>query len=740
MSLPESTESSTGFQQYWLILKRHSLPAAIVFAVVLALTAISLVLQKPVYEAQGKLLFRKTSPSSSITEVGREIGQLDTLRDQNSPVDTEAEVIRSLPIIKKTINRLELKDQDGDLLKPEKFLRRLNVSDVKKTDVLQIAYRDTEPKRAATVVNTLMAAYLENNLLANRAEAGAAREFIQEQLPKAKASLRQTELELRQFKENNQVVNLDEEAKSAVGVIADLQKQLATLEIGLADATAQSEVLRNQLGSNLKNVGTVTSISQFPAVQDVLREIQQIESQLAVERSRFREEFPNIVSLKRKKASLERLLQQRLKQAVGSQEQIASSNLQNSGFDQKLTEEFVRAEARRLGLSSQLAALSRVQATYRQRLNTLPGLEQKQRELERQLQASQSTYLLLQQRLQEIRLAENQNIGNARIISTAIPPEEPIAPRKALFLVTGMMLGSTLAIATAIALETIDKSIRTVSDAEKVFGYNLLGVIPVLKKSAKISLRDRSLDRPTPEIVVSESGRSPLYQAYCVLQANLKFLNSDKQVKTIVVTSSVPKEGKSMVSANLAVTIAQMGRKVLLVDGDMYHPIQHKIWKLPNDLGLSNIIVGQTEPRTTIKKITANLHVLTSGIIPPNPIALLDSQRMASLVSLFSTNYDYIIIDSPALNAATDAAILGKMADGVLLVVRPGVVDTVSAARAKGFLERSNQHVLGLAINGLIPENEAYSYYPLSNKHAEADAVTTESYSPLTTAKKELRS
>lgn len=730
MSLPESTESGVKLQQYWLLFKRHYLPTSIVFGVVVALTGITLVLQKPTYEAEGKLLFRKNSPSSSyLPEVGKGIGELQPLKQENSPVDTEAEILRSLPIIKKTITRLELKDESGQLLKPEEFLRRLDVTDVKKTDVLQITYRDADPSKAAAVVNTLMAVYLENNLLANRSEAVSAREFVQKQLPKAEASLRQSESELRQFQERNRVVDLTEEKRAAVAILADMQRQAASANAGLADAKAQSDVLKQQLGETLNSARSVTSISQLPAVQGVLKEIQQVESQLAIEQSRFQADFPNVVSLKQKKASLEQLLKQRLKQLVGEQKPFTENSLQNSEFDQKLTEDFVRAEARRLGLSSQIAAISSVQSSYRERLSQLPQLEQMQRALERRIQTAQSTYLLLQQKLQEIRIAENQNIGNARVISAAIPPEEAVAPRKLLYLVTGTMLGGILATATALVLEKLDKSLRSVNDARKVFGYTLLGVIPALKKSEKIFLRDRSLERATPEILVQESPRSPFSQAYRMLQANLKFLNSDKQLKAIVVTSSVPKEGKSTVAANLSVTIAQMGRKVLLVDADMYRPLQHKIWELPNHLGLSNIIVGQTEPKTAIKKITANLHILTSGVTPPNPMALLDSQRMASLITVFSANYDYTIIDAPALNAAADAAILGKMTDGVLLVVRPGVVDTAAAICAKEFLEKSGQHVLGQVVNGFNPDSEQYSYYDLSSQPEDDGVALVESQS-----------
>jgi capsular exopolysaccharide synthesis family protein len=196
-----------------------------------------------------------------------------------------------------------------------------------------------------------------------------------------------------------------------------------------------------------------------------------------------------------------------------------------------------------------------------------------------------------------------------------------------------------------------------------------------------------------------------------MLQANLKFLSSDKEIKAIVVTSSLPKEGKSEISANLAATMAQVGRRVLLVDADMRHPSQHHIWALTNAVGLSNILVGEAEFNTAVQQVMPRLDVLPSGVIPPNPVALLDSKRMASLIETFSRNYDFVIVDTPPLIGVADAPILGKMADGILLVVRPSVVDSPNAKAAKEFLARTGQNVLGLVANGVIIKNEPDSYF-----------------------------
>ena len=193
-----------------------------------------------------------------------------------------------------------------------------------------------------------------------------------------------------------------------------------------------------------------------------------------------------------------------------------------------------------------------------------------------------------------------------------------------------------------------------------------------------------------------------------MLQANLKFLSSERALKAVVVSSSVPKEGKSTVSANLAAAIAQLGRRVLLVDADMRCPVQHHIWNINNVAGLSNVIVSQTEFQNTVQEVMTNLDVLTAGVMPPNPMALLDSQRMASLVNYFTQVYDFVIIDAPPLVVAADALTLGKMTDGILLVARLDLLDFSSAASAKEALDRSYQKVLGLVVNGVNMPNQHY--------------------------------
>lgn len=709
------------FQKLWLILKRRWLPAAGVFGCILGIAVVIACLQKPSYKAEGKLLIEKIDHTVDVTGLGEEIGKIENLANQSNPLKTEIEVINSIPILQKTIDTLNLKDEEGSILKPKDMKEQLKLKNIPLTDTVQIFYDSTDPQEAAAVINKIMNLYIENSINTNRAAAVAADEFIGKQLPHSRAIVRKTELALRQFEEKNHILDLNQEATSAVAVNHELEKEITHTQAALADANTRSAMLQKQVGTNSQNSIAVNSLNQSAGVQKILDELQQVESQLAVQETRFVAGHPSVQALQNKRTALKSLLQERVAQSLGTQRQVSNGNLQIGESKQKLAEDFVKSEVDRLGLVSRLASLSNAESVNKQRFNVLPKLKQRQRELERELEVAQSTYKTLLQKQQEVRVAANQSMGNARVIESALVPEKISLKKPAIILFLGLMLGTLCSGATIIILEVRDKYIKTLKETKEMFSYTFLGAIPYLKNKATRRGKETEL---IPELPVKDAPRSPISEAYRMLQANLKFLSSDKQLQVITVTSSVPGEGKSTVSANLAVAKAELGHRVLLVDGDMRRPMQHHIWGLTNAEGLSDAIVGQVELNAAVKKVMPNLDVLTAGVIPPNPLALLDSKRMASLIA-DSQTYDFVIFDAPPLVVAADALTLGKMTDGVLLVARPGVVDSGSAATAKDSLERSEQKVLGLVVNGVIPENESDSYFYFSKEYyVEEDSTS----------------
>ncbi|MBW4433649.1 MAG: polysaccharide biosynthesis tyrosine autokinase [Pelatocladus maniniholoensis HA4357-MV3] len=712
-------------QKYLLVLQRRWMTAVGVFGAVVTLALLYAFSLKPTYTAQASLLI-KTNRASSLTGLGEDIGRLESLVRENSPVDTQAKIVISVPVIQETITSLSLKNDEGEPLTVEELLENLKVEGVKGTDVLEISYTNENPQLAAKVINKVVDTYIKQNIQANREEATSAGRFILQQLPKTEEAVQKAELALRRFKEKNKVIVLQEEATAAVNTISKLEDEIAQAQAQLVDANARLEKLQNQARVNSQEAVSAVDLSQVAGTQQVLKELQEAQTELTVARTRYLPGHPTVSNLEEKVSALKNLLQQRVEQVGGNNPQISTANLQMGEVRQKLIEDLANTDKERAGLEKRLADLRNTWSLYKQRANIMPRLEQTQRELERKLKAAQTTYETLLTRLQEINVAENQNIGNARIISPALVPDEPSGTRKALIVLGGGVLGILLGIIAALTSDLIDRSIKTVREARELFQYTLLGVIPSVSRSDKSSYSVEGLDRPVPRVVGRDIPHFPVGDAYQMLQANLKFL-SDKQLKAITVTSSIPKEGKSEVSANLAVAMAEVERRVLLVDADMRHPIQHHIWQLSNKKGLSNIIVDQVPLESVVHEVMPNLHVLTSGVIPPNPVALLDSDRMATLVANFTKDYDCVIFDAPPLAGTADAAVLGKLADGILLVVRPEVVDFASASAAKEFLTQSGQKVLGMVINAVSVKRERDSYFYYGKNSVESTSVSKKS-------------
>lgn len=707
------------FQKYFQVVQRRWLPACGVFGISVALATLYAFSLKPSYQADGTLLI-KTNNTSSLTGLGQDIGKIEALNQQSSPSETQTKIITSNQVIIETIKQLNLKKNQGKPLSIKEFKANLKVDTTKGTDLIQVSYQDVDPKMSALVVNTLMDIYLKRNIQDNRAEASAAGTFVDNQRPRAAKTVQAAELELRRFKEANKVINLEEEATASVNAIARLEDQIAQTQAQLADATARVKTLQEQANITSQQAVTSSSLSQVPGVQQVLTQLQEAQSQLAQEKTRFLPNHPNVINLEERVAALNALLEQRIGQ-VDKNQQIRAENLQLGNLRQKLMEEYTQAEVQRAGLAKQAASLSKQWLAYKQRANILPRLEQKQRELERKLKAAQSTYENLLIREQEIRVTENQNIGNARIVSYALVPDSPAGPRKFLLIAAGVVVGIISGITTAFALDLVDSSLKTIKEVRELFSYTVLGIIPLIPRNSKKNIEIQERGRDVPQIVGRDTPLYPFSDAYQMLQANLKFLGSDHELKTMVVSSSVCGEGKSEVSANLAVAMAQVGRRVLLVDADMRCPVQHHIWGLTNATGLSNVLVNQVSFNLAVEEVIPNLHILQAGVLPPNPVALLDSKRMAALVEAFAKHYDVVIFDAPPLSGIVDAAVLSKLADGILLVVRPGVVNWNQASAAKEFLIQSEQKVLGMVINGVNVKREPDSYFYYSRDLGETD-------------------
>jgi capsular exopolysaccharide synthesis family protein len=278
-------------------------------------------------------------------------------------------------------------------------------------------------------------------------------------------------------------------------------------------------------------------------------------------------------------------------------------------------------------------------------------------------------------------------------------------------MMAGSLAGILLSAAVVYLLEKIDKRIKSVEQVRELFEYTLLATIPDFSKTNRSVNAIATSDERRLAIPVLERSHSFITESYRMLHANLTFFNSDKLMQVIVVTSSVPKEGKSTTVANLAAVIANLGYRVLVVDADLRRPSQHEIWQIPNEAGLKNFIATRGDlSNPIIQKVMDNLYVLSAGAMNSSSSVFIDSRSIAGLIRQCRNKYDYVIFDTPPLAVTADAHILGKIADGVMLVTRPSIADSINSKQAKESLDGSGQNIVGIVVNGVIPEKEFHSY------------------------------
>ncbi len=703
-----------------LIVQRRWIPALITLMIISILGIIATYNIKPVYEAKTKLKFKNINYNSFLKDLASEETTVFSETEQANFVRTEVELIRSVPLIKKTISDLQLTNKQGELITFQQFQKQLQVKQIETTDIVEISYKDSDSKIVAQVVNTLITNYIDNNIFAKRKELALSKDFLNDRLSKTEATLKQVEESIVKIKEEHQIFAPQEAATHLAQTLEEVSRKIITNRSEIAKLKSQSRLITSKLGMNSDNALITVTFNQSLAVQNLTQQLQELELQLIKERSNFTEKNSRISEIQREIKLKQELLQKQIYEIVGDQEVIL---LKNSDLDiiQELTLELIKLEANNIALAEELEYLVQIEQEKSQKASLIPQFELQLRQLERKLNTSQNAYDLLFNKLHKIEFAEQQNISNVRVISSEIIPQKFVNFYFVYYLVS-LLLGLMAAIGVIYLLEITDNSLKSVEEAKKFFGCTWLGIIPVISgKPRGCAVREADLSKiakvnkkTIPQLIVKENPVSKIHESYQILYSNLQFIRSQNQIKTIVITSAIAQEGKSSIAANLAYTMAQRGENVLLIDANFHSPTQYKIWDIYHNIGLTNLLAEQISPQLVIQKVMTNLDVISSGEIDSSSATILDSPSMQSFIDNCSTIYDCIIIDSPALDITADAITLGKIADGILLIVQAGLVNRSQANFAKELLDRSGQNILGLVLNKFNTQVEAHIYHSQS--------------------------
>lgn len=375
-----------------------------------------------------------------------------------------------------------------------------------------------------------------------------------------------------------------------------------------------------------------------------------------------------------------------------------------------------RYGASKASLETQLAQLDlQIQQTS-QALNDASTTETEISRLEAIQAQYRQTYAYLLQSYEAVRLAEAQSTSSVIQVETASIPQNPIRPKVMTNTMLAAAVGLMLAVGVIFLVEALDDTLRSPDEIARMLGVPILGVIA-------------RFDSADPNPVSAVQPRSPVAEAFRSLRTNIQFASVDYPLHTLLVTSPSPSDGKSTVAANLAVVLAQSNRRVAVMDADLRRPKVHKIMRLANRRGVSDLFVQQTPflDGTLQKTETANLFAITSGSLPPNPSELLGSEKMSEIMRQVGEQVDLIILDTPPVLAVTDAAVLATRVDGVLLVVKPGQTKLAAAKQAVEQLRRVGANILGIVLNEVEIKRSRYYhykgyYYAYYDSYGEPDA------------------
>jgi capsular exopolysaccharide synthesis family protein len=574
----------------------------------------------------------------------------------------------------------------------------LDVTIMRNTSLVEIAATAPSAELAASVANAVADSYIDWNIESRFKNIGQSSQFLASQIEQAKAEIEAKEKDLLAFGRQKEIVASDTEANPALQKLESVSRDLAS---AVADRVAK-EARYEELRSTPPEVLAETSSTEVAVMR---AEIQRLEREYSDKSSIYKPEWPAMQQLKSQIDSM--------RETLRSSVSAGASKIVQAARGEYLTALRREQSLQAMTRSEQSAALAQGSSAVEYR-NLRVEIDTKRALLDNLLRQQGETEVIS-------RLGENQ-LTSIRIVDRALEPGGPFAPSLKKNLLAAIVLGLAIGLALAFFLSYVDRTLRTPEQVERFVQLPPLGVIPARETGYVASaLRGRMFPGKTAaepddrtqyiELIPQREPRSPISEAYRAFRTAL-LLSRAGGVKSIVMTSAFPNEGKTATAANLAVVLSQLGRRVLLVDADLHKSRLHEVFQIPNRLGLVSVLAEGIEPsRAIVKTAVPGVFLVPSGPEAPNPSGLLASDAMRKFLELAAVNFDHVIVDSPPVLPVADTLVFAQQTDGVVLCVRGGTTAREHVRRARDRILRSGVPIVGVLINALQPEHATYYRY-----------------------------
>ena len=557
----------------------------------------------------------------------------------------------------------------------DRFLSGLTITPVRSSRLVNVDYKSTDSTFAAAAANAHARAFIEQNLEHKFLASKEASDWLGERLAEQRKLVDASEEALQRFRERNGAITVDGRQDIVVQKLADLNAAVTRAKTERIEKEGLYRQL-HALQANHANLDTFPAILANAFIQQQKAELAALQRQLAEAGEKFGEKHPEILRLR----STIQIAQNKLDGEVGK-------------IVQSIRNEYLAAEQQETSLSAALSQ-QKAEALSMNRTGIEYGV------LEREAASNRQIFESLMQRTKETGISGELKTNNIRIVDPAETPRAPSNIGSRNSFVVALLGGLMLGVGLAFLLEYLDNRIKSPDEIPTHLRIPFLGMVPAL------------FGPDTQTLLLSNGAPANFAESFRGLRTNLLFSSADDQGgRTIVVTSTAPSEGKTAVSTNLAVALAQAGTRVLLLDADMRKPRVHAVFDQPQRPGLSNVLVGDAKAQDAVKQSRIpGLWLLTAGVCPPNPAELLQSKRFKDFMGSVSQHFDWIIIDTPPVMAVTDASIVGHWATGVLFVVGSQLTDRHAARKAVDQLRYAKATIVGGVLNRVDLQHHPYYY------------------------------
>ena len=709
---------------YLLILRKHQWLILSFLLAVVTIVTIATFRMQAVYVATARI------------EIDRENGSIlpfqgmesyDYMMDLENYIETQSKILTSETLALQTIRSsglgarpeyaspngpseaLAIGSLENQKRPPElgAFLGSLGVKRVANSRLMDVTFESTDPQFAARIVNEHIKNFQDQNIRSRYDETTRATTWLHDELDELKIKVQESEDKRIAYERKNQIWTLDDKQNITTQRLSDINKSLTD---------AQEERMKKEALYQFAKAGDVADVPQLrenPIFQGLMQKRQAASGEYLDAVNQYGPNFPKVQRLQAQLKDLDQLIQK---------EQVNTLN--------RIEIDYREAKQRETLLA---------QALDQQKVETNEMAERmvEYNILKREAEANKALYDGLMTKLKEVGISAALQSSNIRVVDPAMIPAYPSRPAKARNIALAFLVGLVGGIGLALMREYLDNTVKTPDDIETLARLPSLAVVPQFDGSSTNGSRKRLLQGMASnghekriELVAQHLPKSQMSEAFRALRTSLLLSQPGRPPQVILVTSALPREGKTTAAANLAVTLAQLGDSTVLVDADLRKPGVGRLLNMGNGkyAGFSSYLAGVSSLDLVIvpHPDIPNLAAIPTGPLPPNPADLLSSHKLADAIAELRTKFKFVVIDSPPIMAATDAVILSVQTDGVLLVVRSGETPKEAFTRTRDLLISVKCHILGVVLNAVdssAPDYYySYRYYPYSEGYGPQEA------------------